>query len=738
MNNNEQIRSILTQLRENARLSQAQMAEKVKFTASRVSRLESGDTELSQEDAEQMAAAIGTDEAKAFAEYIKSNWQILERPGFNHVNLAVLWKAEQALQRAASMESDPDLKNAFVQQIKSYRQALERAAKALRSTEHPVALIGAPGVGKTTIICTLAQLRKSDIHADLDKQMALQTGGGRQTLCEVHVRNGREYNITVEPCSIEEIQQYVSEFCDDLLSELAPEKNTTSEGPGLSAEAERAIRNMTGLTIKRPKGPDGKSLKDESGKVIKDDQALDLAKQFPNKNDLMSQLLTRMELSRRNRTSISFPRESTVSGLEWVSKTFAEINYGRHAEFSLPRRIEIIVPKRVLGAEKFDLRLIDTRGVDEPTAPRRDLQAYLDDPRAAIVLCSGFNDAPEAAVQAVIERAAEGGLQKELLSRGLLVVLPRGDEDCTLRDPSTGERVASSQDGRDIRREQIAPALHHFGFRQLPVHFADVRSADDCEQLRLALIAKIQDIRQRHENEISALVGTIDRLIANREVEQTQAVFNLATKDLRIWFEKTDGLPVDDLEVQNALIEEMDGLRYASSLRASVNRRGNWHNFDYWHGLGFGTRRESVSRSAKQMTDLKVMIEAALRDDDLSLAHDFIRHFANELEKSVTDFYQWAQSLGESAFQNLLGEDFDYWKKCQDRWGGGPGYKSEISHRTNNWFDDVASKERQKFIEAELQRQWKEALKKLQGLLSFVEVTADVVAISDSEPKLLN
>ncbi len=707
---------MLTQLRERAELSQAEVAEKVKFTASRVSRLESGDTELTLEDAEQIASAIGTEEARAYAGYLRTNWAILEQPGFNHVSLAALWKAEQALQKAANLERDPDLKNAFVQQIRSYREALEQAANALRSTEHPIALIGAPGVGKTTVICTLAQLRRNDAHADLDKQMALQTGGGRQTLCEVHVRNGREYNLTVEPCSNEEIQQYVSEFCDDLLSELVPEKQASGEGPGLSAEAERAIRNMAGLTVRRSRGTDGKTLRE--------DRALDVAKCFPKKDDLMAQLLTRMELARRNRTSISFPRESTVPGLEWVSKTFAEINYGRHGEFSLPRRIEIIVPKRVLGAEEFDLRLIDTRGVDEPTAPRRDLQAYLDDPRAAIVLCSGFNDAPEAAVQAVIERAAEGGLQEELLSRGLLLVLPGGDEDCTLRDPSTGERVTSAQEGREIRREQIAPTLHHFGFRNLAVQFADVRVPADCEQLRLALIAKIRGIRERYEKEIDALGGTIDRLIANRAKEQTQAVFNAATKDLRIWFKKEDGLPVTDLEVQAALIEEMDGLRYASSLRASVNRRGNWDNFNYWHGLGFGIRREVVTRAGKQVNDLKVLIEAVLRDNDLSLAHDFIRHFSSQLDKAASEFYRWTQSLGESAFQNLLGEDFAYWKKCQDRWGGGPGYKSEISHRTNDWFGDEASKGRQRFIESELQRQWKDALKGLQALLSSVEVAA--------------
>src|ERR1043166_1338603 len=167
--------------------------------------------------------------------------------------------------------------------------------------------------------------------------MALQTGGGRQTLCEVHVRNGGEFSIAVDPCTADEVQHYVTEFCDDLLSEFNSEKKS-SAGRGVSAEADRAIRNMTGLTVKRTKAPDGK--------VVRDDSALDLVKAFSKREDLIVQVLTRLELPRRNRTSISFPRDSAQSGLDWVSKTFAEINYGRHPEFSIPRRFSKPNPNR--------------------------------------------------------------------------------------------------------------------------------------------------------------------------------------------------------------------------------------------------------------------------------------------------------------------------------------------------------------------------------------------------------
>lgn len=210
----------------------------------------------------------------------------------------------------------------------------------------------------------------------------------------------------------------------------------------------------------------------------------------------------------------------------------------------------------------------------------------------------------------------------------------------------------------------------------------------------------------------------------NRKDAETRAVFEAATKDLRNWFAAHTGLPKADVEVQSALIEEMDGLRYASSLRASVNRGGHWHNFDYWHGLGFGTRREAVARAMKQVEELKVLIAAALRDQDLSTAHDFIKHFSNELETSVGAYYQWTQTLGEGAFQNQLGEDSEYWRKCQGRWGGGPGYKTAISGWTSSWFDAESSKERSEFVEAELQRQWKELFRKLDTQFSSLDPQA--------------
>ncbi len=705
-------RQILVGLREQAKLSQAELAKRLPFAASRISRLESGEIALTEEEVHRIAEAIATPSAKTFANYLNQDWQILEKPGFNHTSREALWTAECALRRLRDLEDDPELKNAFLQQLRSCRLGLERSAKFLQSTEHPIAFMGSPGVGKTTVICTLSDLKKPE-GKDLNRQMVLQTGSGRTTVCEVHVRNGSDYSIVVEPCSPEELRQYVVDYCEHLLRMAGGSANDGSaDGPGVSAEVERALRNMTGLTMKPTKTPDGKTLRE--------DPALELARQYPSKEDLHVQIISRLDLARRNRTSISRPHDSTISGLDWVGRTFAEINYGRHSEFSLPRRIEVTVPNRILGSEDLDLRLIDTRGIDEPSAPRRDLQTYLDDERTISVLCSAFKSAPDAATQAVIERAIEGGLRESIIEKGMLLVLPQSGDETGVRDNCTGEIVASAEEGREIRRDQVVTTLDHVGTRHLGIAFLDVQSDPDREKLRAALLTAVGGIRARHEKQIETLRSTVDQLIANREDEEARAVFEAAVHQLLVWFDTNRSLPPGNIQSEEALLEDMDGLRYASSLRASINRHGHWHNFDYWHGLGFGTRRETVERSANQITVLKGMIATTLSDPESSEAHAFLSHFQSQVENGIAQFYQDVQALGEAAFLDQLTDDSEYWNRCYNRWGGGPGYKNDIRHWTDKWFSDANRKDRYAFIESEIQRRWRELVQRLQEQLASV------------------
>ena len=729
MQNEIQLGPIIQQLRDEAGLSQAELAKQLPFTAtaSRISRIESGELSLTSDEAQQLATAIGSGPAKAFAEYLGWQWIILPTPGFNHVSREALWKAEQALQRLTDLKDDPELKNAFVKQVESCRQALERSAKFLLSTEHSIAFIGKPNVGKTTAICALTDLRDdSEKENDLGRQMGLQTGGGRTTTCEVHIRCGGEYSILVEPFSEEELRQYEGEFGDQLLAGAANGTTDDSrEGVGNAAEAERALRNMADLKVKR--------VKEADGTFRVEDRGIEFAKEHRDRGDLQIQVLAKLNLPQRRRTSVSYPRGAALSEIKWLSKTFAQINFGLHPEFPLPRRIEISVPDPILNAKSLGIRLIDTRGIDEPSAPRRDLQSFLDDERAVLVLCSGFGDAPDAAVQAVIERAGEAGLHKALLERGTLLVIPKGGEETTVLDNESGEPVGDADEAREIRRDQIqATQFTDLGVRRLPIEFLDAKRESDCDRIQKFLVERVGALRRRAEDQVAALTRTVDELIAKKADSHVREVFNQAMNPLRTWLRSNRTIIAErKQEVHTALLVDIRELRYASSLRAAanVNRRGSWHRFDYWFGLGLGTRNVTFARATGQINGLKAIVENALNDDNLSDAHGFLKHFLTQVEETTAALLVEVQQLGEAAFADQLREDRAYWEKCQQRWGGGPGYKNDIRAWTQEWFKNESRKARHDFVEKEIQRRWQNVTDRLAEHLEPAHaITAAVAA----------
>jgi len=73
------------------------------------------------------------------------------------------------------------------------------------------------------------------------------------------------------------------------------------------------------------------------------------------------------------------------SKLAWLKDTSEQVDNGRHPDFTLPPRIDIIVPQSLLGERDLFLRLIDTRGIDR-SAARADLERRLDEPYTPALL----------------------------------------------------------------------------------------------------------------------------------------------------------------------------------------------------------------------------------------------------------------------------------------------------------------------------------------------------------------
>src|SRR5262245_21024708 len=89
----------LAQVRDEAGLTQAQLASKVTRSAASISRIESGEKAMTGEELASILAAIDSLRARELGDYLSQGWDVLGRPPFDHPNRAALWEANLALRK---------------------------------------------------------------------------------------------------------------------------------------------------------------------------------------------------------------------------------------------------------------------------------------------------------------------------------------------------------------------------------------------------------------------------------------------------------------------------------------------------------------------------------------------------------------------------------------------------------------------------------------------------------------
>jgi len=675
------IGQVLSRMRRDAGLTQADMATSLRYSAAKVSRLEAGDVEITPDEISQVLGAIDTPLAREFGDYIAQPWVELPQPRFDHPNRDDLWRAEQILGRITDLLGEPDLKNAFVEQVKMYEVEVHRASDFLASVSHNLAFIGCIGVGKTTAICSLADLRlpaepSSKGQVNLAQQMALEAGGGGTTICEVRAVTGPRLGIVVEPQVDEAVRLDVADFCEYLVRSVKETNdNATGEEVGTSPEIERAIRNMSCLRVI--------TKKNEAGKRQRRDPAKELARANGDPKRLVIEIMTRMNLPRRQSRTIWYPNDSTLSELQWLQKTFADINNGRNPDFPIPRVIEVVLPNAVFGCNDLDIKLIDTKGIDQ-SGHRADLECHFDDQRTIVVLCSSFKEAPAPTIQDMLQRMKEAGAS-DAVSRTCLLVLPMPGEAISVKDAS-GEPAVDDQEGYEIKRDhQIDVALARLGVPELSVVFFNAMY-EEFEPIRQEILQQVRVLRKRFSERLRELESTVDQLIGNREEEEVQAVLNDAIHRIQVWLIQSEDIGKISDRVHSSLITTI-GDTHVRSIWASVRRCGTWTNLDYYYQLGFGTRAIAAKHIKKKLNALKVIIDNMLGDKDLAPAHDFLRQVAREVDDKMNDALRRIQDVGRAEFEDELREDGDFWSDCDAQWGLGSGYRDNIASKSRQWFD---------------------------------------------------
>ena len=448
-----EIGSYLARLRNKARMTQGDLAKKLTFSAAVVSRMETGERAVRPDELDLILTAIGTEEALASCEIINRDWLNLPRPPLGHPEEPILWEAEEAFQNVKVLRENPTIPHPFASRLDESLTELCNSAGLVSSNEFAIAFVGNIGAGKSTAISRITGLEVKENTAGQPVPV-LEVGGGGVTLCEVQIVRGPGYGIFVEPKTEEELYREIREFAGSFMPDSDKTIGENEEEPGFagtSKELDRTIRNMSSLTIKRTRLPDGTR--------ERFDPILAIAQESADIDDLALAIRAKLTLHKRTRRELWYPELARNEPLYWLAEVFQQVNNGRHPDFSIPNRIEVVVPRPILGPGSEDtlsFRLIDTRGIHD-TAEREDLETYFSNPNALVVMCSAFNEAPSPTVQQLLDRAVNGGFSN-VENKSAVLVLPRPSEALAVRDDE-GFAVDTVADGYELKGEQAANTL---------------------------------------------------------------------------------------------------------------------------------------------------------------------------------------------------------------------------------------------------------------------------------------
>ena len=602
----------LMQVREAAGLKQAELARRITWSPAVLSRVESGARELSPDELKTVMEAIGTPEALHLSTAISREWLEIQRPPLDHPDQDLLWDAEEVCRSLVALSRDPEVRHAFGQRLTEYIDSIKQGAGLLLKRNYHIAFIGSKGIGKSTAICKITGLEVPGPDNAMPMPV-LEAGGGGVTICDVHLGTGDGFGLVIEPCSEEEIRAHVIDFAEYVKGTAANAEDETEEGgQGIAQEIERAIRNLAGFKVRRDEGPDGK--------MIRRDEAKKLAERTGSVQEYVFQVLARMELHRRDRRDIWHDPAAGKTPLGWLKDTFEQVNNGRHPDFTLPNRIEIIVPQPLLEKTDLSIRFIDTRGIDR-TAVRADLEQRLDEPHTLALLCSGFNDAPSAAAYLLLERAREAGVRR-LESHTALLVLPRPNDALAVKDEG-GARAETVGDGYELKSESAAMALASLDLSDLRIGFFNA-FGDDPVRLRSLILDSLHVIRDGFRVRLREDLESARLLLANHEKEQVREVQRSAAAMLQAWVTQNRNVEPLGGQVRDSLLSQIRSA-HASTVRATIRREGEWPNLDYGHHLGYGAQRLAVIALKPAVERFKDLAGTMEEDLEYAEAKDLIQ-----------------------------------------------------------------------------------------------------------------
>lgn len=690
---------MLARLRADAEKSQADIAKDMGIDPSRVSRMESGGITPTHEDVTAYLRALETENADQYAQYLIEEWIEIEKSPFDLPERDALHMAERSLRTLRTLLDDPKMPTLLKGQADFYREELKRHVLYLMSRSHRVAYIGDIGVGKTTLLCSQVGLclRDLDRRTGLPR-IVLETGAGGTTVCDVHLRCGPTFAVSIEPENDSAVYRLVGEFCTGIWNEVhapTPISGEESQDKGVSRETGRALRNLADLPSSRKKSADGKT--------TRVDPARDLAHTFDKFDNFQADVCERLHLWTRTRREEICELSEPEAGLAWLKEIFQKINNGRHPEFSLPHRIDITVPFAPLEVNGLEIELIDTKGVDG-TAIRPDIQAHVDDERTLTVLCSRFNSAPDQSIQGLVEHLIKTGAKRVLGERTLLIVLPRSGEAMEMKDDA-GNQADNADEGYELKRDQIESLLTRFGLQTSAIEFTNVMEPDEAKVSIKAIESGIRRLRKERADAISKIEETIGRMRTNIDHENALIAQRTANERLDRFTARYEELPAPNRPVYDVLLKALPNTHHAS-IWATTRRAGTWYNFDVYHYLGSGAAEDALSRAKGPLGELRGIIRDMRDDTKMEPVHGFLDRLNEHIDRLESRFFNAVRHAGEHIFRPTLENDEKLWTECENLYGHGLNYREEVATKLKNWFVSAKREHLHEAYDIRMKKKW--------------------------------
>lgn len=672
--------AVLARLRSEIGVTQAALATEAGLDQSRVSRIEKGEvsSEAEVEKVLDALTALGSPQARAYKEFIGRAWENIAPPSFFNPQRACLEIADEALRDIDAFLADESRPWPLRRQIERHKDTLIKGANYLQKMNHNIAFIGPIGVGKSTGLSFLFDLLVPPTLASkpIDRPV-LETGAGGTTICEVHIKRGPEFGISLLPMSETELRDLVADFCASRWAVLKGELKESADNAGVSREHDRAIRNMSGLTRRRST---------ENGKIVYFDPVSDLVASCASEDEFRTRVLELMKLPERTQRELWYDSVTRQHPMEWVMKTFREVNNGRLADVSLPTSIDLIIPEFGRSFGELEINVIDTKGVDD-VAVREDLDLRLKDPRTAVVFCTRFNDAPGVTTRSLLQHMHDTYSEPVNTGKVSILALPRTEEARAMKDDA-GEVAMDDAEGYAFKQMQVENELAAEDLAGVPMVFYNVQS-DDAAPVRGALFDQLNRMRSTVEARLFDLCAAADEVMKNHEAQALTAAMEEVAERLNSFLDAHPALSARERHAYTEALTTIGGVRYAATLWAATRRNGEYSGFNIIHNIGVGAAKDARQRSDRWFSSLKDYIAVMKGDEGLQLAEKTISQMEQSAIATRTAFLEAVQRAGMEVYRGPL-SSASVWSQCAAEWGAGPGFKGRVAGNLKTWFEGRA------------------------------------------------